>query len=203
MTFPYVQSPDKLVEFLKKIPNVGVPPKLNNDFLKSIGYSSSNDRSFVSVAKSIGLADGSGSPTDLWKEARTNLGTAIAKGVMAGYGGLYQTYPNAHQQSNEAIKNYFKANSPVGDAAISKMVSTFKAFVGIGNFTDVAGGTDIKPNTVDSPLPSDGPVINKAVQSASGLTLNLNIELQVPSDPTGEVYDKFFSAMKKHLIDAK
>lgn len=32
----------------------------------------------------------------------------------------------------------------------------------------------------------------------SGNTINLNIQLQLPSDASGEVYDKFFSAMKKH-----
>lgn len=149
--------------------------------------------------KTIGFTDGSGSPTDLWKEARTGLGSAMAKGIKAGYGSLYQTYPNAHQQSNEAIKNFFKANSAVGDAAVSKMVSTFKALVGIADF----GAVDSAPSG-QSPDLHQAPSVQVSrgkPQGAGGVNLTLNIELQVPSDPTGEVYDKFFAAMKKHLID--
>lgn len=109
MAFPYAQSPDKLVEFIKKIPSVGIPPKANYNFLKSLGFSSSNDRTFIPILKFIAFVDGSGSPTDLWKQARTDLPHAMAKGLQAGYGSLFHTYPNAHQQSNEALKNFFKS----------------------------------------------------------------------------------------------
>ena len=202
MAFPYVQSPDKLVEFLKKIPSVGIPPKANYDFLKVLGYTSSNDRTFVPIIKSIGFADGSATPTDLWKEARTNLGTAVAKGLMVGYAGLYQTYPNAHQQSNEALKNYFKANSSVGDAAVAKMLSTFKALAGLAKFDSAEQQQEKTDAGLHDTSPQSLQTISKRVQTSGGLTLNLNIELQVPSDPTGEVYDKFFASMKKHLMDA-
>jgi hypothetical protein len=205
MAFPYAQSPDKLVEFIKKIPTVGIPAKANYDFLKSLGFSSSNDRTFVPILKFIAFTDGSATPTDLWKEARTNLGRAMAKGLQAGYGSLFHTYPNAHQQSNEALKNFFKAHSSVGDAAVAKMLSTFKALAAIADFGESGdeASTVVAPGS--PPAAAAIPTIAATPQTGSsgGLTLNLNIELQVPSDPTGEVYEKFFAAMKKHLMDNK
>lgn len=202
MAFPYVQSPDRLVEFLKRLPTVGIPKKANNEFLQSLGYTSSNDRGFLSVLKFIGMADGSGTPTDLWRQARSNFPASIAGGIQAGYGGLYQTYPNAHQQSVEAIKNYFKAQSSVGDAAVTKMVSTFRAMTSIGEFSS---GGDEKSTSLGQDVANENEnfrgIISTRRSSESGVILNLNIELQVPPDPTGEVYEKFFASMKKHLME--
>jgi hypothetical protein len=39
---------------------------------------------------------------------------------------------------------------------------------------------------------------HKIYDSPGQSAINLNIQLQLPSDASGEVYDKFFAAMKKH-----
>lgn len=129
----------------------------------------------------------------------------MAKGLQAGYGSLFHTYPNAHQQSNEALKNFFKAHSSVGDAAVAKMLSTFKALAAVADFGEAGerSAEDTAPSSTPVTAALQPLTSTRQIGSGGGVTLNLNIELQVPSDPTGEVYEKFFAAMKKHLMDAK
>jgi hypothetical protein len=38
------------------------------------------------------------------------------------------------------------------------------------------------------------------VAGSDGLTVNINIQLQLPGDATAETYERFFEAMRKHIL---
>jgi hypothetical protein len=38
------------------------------------------------------------------------------------------------------------------------------------------------------------------VPDIPGLTLNVNLQLQLPATSDGEIYEKLFGAMRKHLM---
>lgn len=126
--YPYVMGTDKFVGFLKKIPDIGLPSKFHHKNLKSLGYTSSNDERIIPVMRFIRFLDASGTPSELWKEARGNLGAAIAKGVRLGYSDLFDQYTNAHQKDDEALRTFFTVHSGTGKEAVTKMVATFKAY---------------------------------------------------------------------------
>tara|TARA_R100001244_G_scaffold39766_7_gene35913 strand:- start:40943 stop:41470 length:528 start_codon:yes stop_codon:yes gene_type:complete len=169
------------------------------------GYKSSNDRAIVGVLKFIGFLDQSGSPTELWRQARTKPEQATATGVRTGYKSLFQTFPDAERKDSESLTNFFKAKTDVGDAAIKMMVATFKALAQFGDFESSKGVVEKKPQTDNAytPPPVQPPVVTTPMLSNSGMAVNLNIELSLPPDETGKVYDAFFKSMKKHLIDVK
>ncbi len=170
-----------------------------------MGFTSSNDERFLPAIKFIGLLDTTGKPTELWTDAKANLGKAIAKGVVTGYDKLFQQFPNANQKDEEALRTYFSVNSGLGAPAVSKMVATFRAFCEIGDFSSV--GNDVigakEQKTIHNPQPSpqnQQPSEAKIVESGGAApSVVVNIQLELPSDPTGEVYEKFFSAMKKYI----
>lgn len=205
MAFPYTQNPGNLIEVIQKISDHGVPDKFTQKELGVWGYTSSNDRRIIGVLRYIRFIDEKGTPTGLWKKARTDAKGAVGEGTRSGYADLFKTFPNAHKRDNEALTNYFKGNTDVGDAAVKRMVSTFKSLAEFGSFDD----TPAHPSpSIDEPEPqedSDHVVHTPPIPpgAASGPAVNINIELQLPADPTGEVYDKFFSAMRKHLYKDK
>lgn len=171
-----------------------------------MGYTSSADQRMLPAIKFIGLTDASGNPTDLWKELRSSFGTAIAKGLLQGYAELFYQYPDAHKKDDEAIRNFFLEHTELGSAAVSKVVNTFKALCEIAEFD---GAETHSPRTSageSSPPPvkrKSGRKENQYAQigtTVGGMTVNINVQLQVPPDATGEIYDKFFEAMKKHLF---
>lgn len=205
--YPYTQNTGSLLGIIKAIGTHGVPDKFTSKELPVWGFKSSNDRNIPNVLKFIGFLDGSAVPGDLWKEARTKPEQAVAKGVRAGYSELFKTFPDAHRKDVEALTNFFKAKTTVGDAVVKQMVATFRALAQYGAFdgapTDAATAAPVTPTSPLPRLDSAAPaMLTHSVAAGSGLTVNLNIELSVPVDATGEVYEKFFAAMKKHLIDA-
>lgn len=202
-SFPYVVGTQKLATLLKSIPDIGVPEKFTLKKLKALGYTSSNDERFVPAMKFVGLLDSSGSPTDLWNEARANLGSALAKGTKAGYADLFDQFPNAHQKDDEALRTYFTVHSGTGKAAVTRMVQTFKTFAELGDFAATGKSTPAtpKPDAKNEKRQETGSQTSGRAHIPNSIapTVAINIQLQVPPDPTGEIYDKFFAAMAKHL----
>lgn len=202
--FPYTQNVGNLINVIKAISSHGVPDKFTTKELPVWGFKSSNDRPIVSVLKYIGFVDSSGGPQQLWKDARTKPTLAVAHGVKTGYAELFKTFPDAHRKDAEALTNFFKAKTTVGDAAVKQMVSTFQALAQYGDFETsdpaivVENGSHQTNHENALPNMSVG---NRSIGSPNGMTINLNVELVVPTDLTGDVYDKFFGAMKKHLFD--
>jgi hypothetical protein len=206
--YPYTQNTGSLLSVIKAIGSHGVPNKFTAKELPVWGFKSSNDRNISNVLKFIGFLDNSGIPQDGWTRARTDAPSAVAAGVRAGYAELFQTFPDAHRKDTEALTNFFKAKTTVGDAVVKQMVSTFRALAQFGNFDAADAAAEGPDELKSSEALSQSPIkhstaLVSGIPSAKGMTINLNIELSVPTDSTGEVYDKFFSAMKKHLLDAQ
>jgi hypothetical protein len=59
-----------LAKFLDAIRTAGVPKRVTFEFLKTLGFTSSNDRPIIGVLKSIGFLDQNGVPTESYKAFR-------------------------------------------------------------------------------------------------------------------------------------
>lgn len=196
--YPYIQSLGNLKKFLATIQTAGVPDKVTTKYLESLGFKSKNDRPILSVLKFVGFIDSSGTPGELWKGYRSKN---QAKGLLGGalhsaYAGLFKTYPDAYRKDSEAIRNYFSTQSNVGEAALSLMVKTFQTLCELAEF-------EVEAPTVPVAGEAVADVLTKVVQlpkGATALTVNLNIQLQLPATDDASVYDKFFQAMKDHLL---
>lgn len=198
--YPYVASPDKIPALFKKIGEIGIPKKFTNATLKSIGFTSSNDARLVNVVKFLGLTDQSGVPTPLWTEFRKHPKIAIAKAVRTAYSDLFEHYADANERDAEALRTYFSANSNLGSLAVGQMVQTFKAICRLGDFSD---HKKLVPEPMQETSSLHGTSARqppKIMAGADGWTVNINIQLQLPADATAETYDRFFEAMRKHLI---
>lgn len=57
-----------------------------------------------------------------------------------------------------------------------------------------------KAETKEEPVRDSLPSITKNIGGQNGVTLNINIQLSVPETTDEKVYDKFFEALKKHLL---
>lgn len=200
--YPATQNTGTLTGLIQKIGTHGVPSKFTTKDLPAWGYKSSHDRPVVGILRFIGFLDNSGVPTELWREARTNAPGAVAKGVRAGYAELFSMFPDANRKDAESLTNFFKAKTSVSEAGVKQIVGTFKALSQIGDF-DSASDPESPPPSPSATMESSStvPLPKTQIGNAGGLGVTLNIELSIPADPTGEVYDKFFAAMRKHLFD--
>lgn len=125
---PYLTKTSAVKDFLKKIQETGEPSKVTIAYLKTIGFTSSNDQPLLPVFKFLGFLDSSGAPTDLYRKYRNKKEApkVLGRAVSSAYSGLYATYPDAHKRDAEALANYFRESTGLGERAVSAIVNTFK-----------------------------------------------------------------------------
>ena len=200
-TFAYTTVTGKLGQLLTKIKEAGVPPKATYDWLKSIGYSSSNDRTMLAVLRQIGFIDADGAPSKRWKAFRGKDGPQVlADAIRTGYAELFATYPDAETRSTADLDAFFKTHTDAGQQAIDKTIATFKALANAADFSVAAGAA---PTADGGATPEvQGPTIQSspAVERPQGVTVNINVQLVLPESTDEDVYRKFFAAMREHLI---
>lgn len=201
----YTIVPGKLKELLQKIRTMGVPPKASVEWLKSIGFKSSNDPSMLRVLKGIGLAGDDGTPAQPWRDYRGGDHKAVlARCIRSGYADLFQTYPDAYTRGNDALEHFFAAKSDAGGGAITMTVSTFKALCQVSDFGSGSGEESGSPAheeiEAQPPAMAKNQVKAPGGQRTAGSTINITIQLTLPETTDEAVYEKFFAAMNKHLL---
>jgi hypothetical protein len=202
--YPYTTVPGKLRDLLQKIPKIGRPEKVTVAWLKSAGWTSSNDPTLVPVLKFIGLIGQDGRPTDLWDAARSanQAGrTRIAEAVQGAYADLFALYPDAHRKDAESLRNFFRTHTGGGDQVQSKLVQTFQILVEFGEFeTPISGEQEAdQAEPRGKTAPQRGGQAVKPL--AYGIALTVNIHLQLPATADAGVYESLFASMRKHLVE--
>jgi len=204
--YPYTTVPGKLRDLLQKIPKIGRPEKVTVAWLKSAGWTSSNDPTLVPVLKFIGLIGQDGRPTDLWDAARSANQPGkvrIAEAIQSAYADLFALYPDAHRKDAESLRNFFRTHTGGGDQVQSKLVQTFQILVEFGDFeTPISSDREADQSEPQRGKPAPRHGGGQAVKPlTSGIALTVNIQLQLPATADPGVYESLFAAMRKHLVE--
>jgi len=187
----------RIEEYFKKIMETQSPTVANNTWLKSIGFTSSNDRYLLRVLKYIGFIESGGTPSETWKEYRVPPKSKIvlARAIKKGYSNLFAIYPDAYRKDKEALYAYFSSQSNVAEKTITLMVNTFIALRDLADFEAPELKEITKPQEISEPEH-----IEKLVKAKRATELHINIQLHLPATDDSNVYDKLFESLKKHLL---
>lgn len=196
--FPYSYGIKKLSPFFSHIQSAAIPDKMHQQYLKKAGFTSSYDSAIIPLFKFIGFLDSSGVPTKLWREYRdkSKAGKVLASALKDSYNELFSLFPDAHRKDTEALRNYFSAHTTKGESVLTAIVSTFKTLCTLSDF-DTAEITAAIGEELQK-LPEEGKLHAREVLRE--YTININIQLQLPSTENALVYEKLFEALKKHLL---
>lgn len=198
---PYTKVPGKISRLLAKVKEVNVPEKVTKSWLKTVGFTSSNDYSLVSVLRLVGLIEPDGKPTNYWQEFRGPRGKQVlADGIRKGYSVLYSVYPDAHNKSDSDLESIISQSTKSGHRVIALIASTFKKLVAEADFSnsveDDLSGEAISPlNSADK-----SPVVKGENTQPP---LHIDLQIHISADSTTEQIDAIFSSMAKHLYGAK
>lgn len=196
--YPQIHVQQKYQDFLKQLAQVGKPDIVDAAYIKKLGFKSSYDKNFLSAIKFIGLVEDkrNGSPTEAWTSLRSDFGGTLAKCLKSGYADLFSFYPDAELRDEEALMNYFRGNTDEDADGVARVVNAFLAVRDLSDFGDTEDTSEVESKK------DDNKTIDRKVKvetfNGSQANLNINIQLQLPPDTTGEIYDRFFEAMKKH-----
>ncbi|TKV61610.1 hypothetical protein FDO65_08630 [Nakamurella flava] len=156
----------------------------------------------VGLLKAIGFVDPSGVPTSHWKEYRGNDHKRVAaEATRKGYASLFEVYPDADSRDDEAIANLIRQNSNYSSDTVARVVGSFKALCSLADFGEPNEVAETIHGHVAPTETSIKPTSIPMVTLTPGLpAINLNIQLELPSNADEKFYDAFFAALKKHLM---
>jgi hypothetical protein len=197
--FIYSPIPAKIKDYFAKIQEVKVPDKVSQEYLRSIGFKSSNDYYLIGILKELGFIDGSGKPTSRWNEyrAKGESKKVMAKALKLHYKPLFETYEDAFRKDKEALRDFFSSQTELGEKTIDLMVRTFQGLCNLADFeAPVVSGAEVV-SAVPVPIPS------LPSRSLAPPSININIELHLPATSDATVYEALFKAMKEHLFSQK
>jgi Family of unknown function (DUF5343) len=191
--FTYTTVPGKIKPFLDKIRQVGIPPKATVQWLKTIGFKSSNDSTLLGVLKSIGLVDTTGVPTTSWSNYRgANHKTVLGDAIRAGYAELFAVYPDAWQRPVSDLEHVFSTSSSAGKQVISKTVATFNALCECAEF----GAADNPPAPImkTGPMhaavsPPSGQPVQPGVRGNSSPSVHIDIQIHISPEASADQID--------------
>jgi len=200
--YPLTTVTGKIGPLLSKIREVGVPSKATVQWLKSVGFKSSNDSTLLTAIRFIGLIDQAGVPTETWKQYRgANHKQVLANAIRDGYKELYAVYPDAHARTSTEIEHVISTSSSAGKQAITKTVRTFQKLCEFADFS--ATGEPPPPETPSAGIHSPSATAANQQHAAIGQqprpSLHIDIQVHISPEASPEQVDKIFESMAKHL----
>ena len=199
--FAYTTVPGKIAPLLQKIREVGIPSKVSIQWLKTIGFTSSNDNSLVPVLKQVGFVDSSGVPKPTWSQFRgAKHKEVLGEAIRSGYSELFAVYPDADQRTPSDLEHVFSTSSTAGKQVIHKTVSTFKALCDSATFgierTDV--GPKLSAESIHEPVQAQ-PAAKHQAGITTGPSVHIDIQVHIAPESSPEQIEQIFKSMAKHL----
>lgn len=203
---PYLPSVTNLHKVLDKIQNAGVPEVFNIDFLRDLGFTSSNDRPVIKLFKYIGLLDASGRPQTAYREFvdHTKAKKVLAARLRAAFDDLYLSDKDAHTRTVESLKGWFKTKTGEGDAVAKKIATTFRSLAQYADFTGPVQELP-KPPIELPPEPHKAPATPTLPTAPlppgkTELGLVYRIEIHLPDTQNVETFRAIFKALREELM---
>lgn len=204
--FAYTTVPGKIPTLLQKIRDVGVPTKTSTQWLKTIGFTSSNDASLIGVLRQVGLIDASSVPTPIWTQYRSNRHkTILGKAIRDGYAELFAVYADAQSRPNAELEDVFSTSSSAGKQTIGKTVSTFRSLVENADFGDQDSQTavDTDANPLHNPIGAPANASSSPPSTQRLPAVHIDIQIHIAPEASTQQIDDIFRSMSKHLYGAK
>ena len=179
------------------------PEKFTTKFMSDLGFTSSNDRQFVSVLKAIGFLDEVGSPTERYFKFldQSFSKTMVAEGIREAYADLFALNTSAQNLTKAEVEGKFKTltNGSKEKATISYMASTFINLCGYADWSTPQVTVARVDTTEKLKETTSENVINSAKGTSKTFDLNYDIHIHLPVTRDQAVYDALFASLAKHL----
>jgi len=205
--FTYVLSNKRLPDLIEAIQSASVPEKFNREFLKGLGFTSSNDRAFVPLFKSLGLIDGTGIPTERYRSLRQYPKSTLAEAIREMYSDAWALDENLHKRGRDQIVGIFRRITDKDEAYVKRVAATFKALSNIADFdagskpVQPAGGKDGSDESLDQDDDHE-PSEDADANNGRGATVQFrhSIEIHLPATKDIAVYNAIFKSIKDNLL---
>lgn len=202
--YPYMVSNNKISPIIEAIHSAAKPPKFSHEFLKHLGFNSSNDRAVIPLFKRLGILTDNGTPTSLYDDLKdkTKRRAALAHRIRDLYSDIYSINTEIHNGTEDEIKGAMSRVTGKDAKAVGRYYATFKALTALADFDATSAAQD--ESEEQQPSAGNGVGQPDAGSSGSGPTrasnFHYNIQIHLPATTDISVYNAIFKSLKDNLI---
>lgn len=200
----YVQVYGQLAQFFGRLADGQAPDKFTNQYLKDLGFNSSNFRATISLLKSLGFLSPDGAPTTRYHEYRN---TARSRRVMGealreAYGDLFTIKASPTDADRQLIEGKFRSVHNATPNTAKLMAATFYSLL---DLADLSSPSVMETKKEESKLefpPAQKPsseAVSKPQRTQP--SLHYNIQIHLPATKDVEVFNAIFKSLKEHLLE--
>lgn len=201
LTGSYVQPTNRIPDIFNKIRDGQAPERFTNQLLKDWSFTSTNDRAFIPLLKSLGFLSSDGKPTQRYNDYRDHSRSKhiMAEALRDAYGDIFLIKEHPTQADKDAIEGKFKSFHNASDNVAGLMTKTF---LGLLNLADISKKIANPPASKEpeKKTGADHPPPPKDMgHVASGL--HYNIQIHLPATKDVEAYNSIFKSLKEHIFE--
>lgn len=202
---PYLVTNKRLSDLFAKIQSAGVPEKFTFEFLKKLGFASSNDRALPSLLKKLGFLDQSGSPTTRYSAYRhtKNSAAVMAEAIRELYRELFALDEGAHKAKREELLGMVSRVTGQEKKYVALIGSTFTSLCVFADFDSPP--SEVRPPSVDEISDDADEVeethVERGQSKGHAIAFRHNIEIHLPATTNISVYNAIFKSIRDHLLD--
>lgn len=199
--YPYMVSNNKIKPIIEAIHNAAKPPKFSHEFLKQIGFSSSNDRAVIPLFKRLGILTDSGVPTTYYDDLKdtTKRWSALGARIKDLYSDLYAINTKIHSATEDEVKGAMSRVTGKDSKAVGRYYATFKTLCDLAKF-DSATKASTSHIKEEEPNQQEKPVNVVDSHVAGGQPgFHYNIQIHLPATTDISVYNAIFKSLKENL----
>jgi len=202
--YPYMVSNNKIGPIVEAIHSAAKPSKFSHEFLKNLGFNSSNDRAVIPLFKRLGFLTESGVPTLHYDDLKdkTKRSSALAQRVRDLYSDIYSINTAIHNGTEDEIKGAISRVTGKDATAVGRYYSTFKALTALADFDTAPAEVKEKKEDKDKAGSEAQGQDNGSggFGKAAASSFHYNIQIHLPATTDISVYNAIFKSLKDNLI---
>ncbi|MHC1714438.1 MAG: DUF5343 domain-containing protein [Acidaminococcaceae bacterium] len=199
--YPYMTSNNKISLIIESLQAAAKPPKFTLDFLRNMGYASTNDRGIISLFKKLGFLTDDSVPTVYYDQLRdkSTYKKIIATRIRELYSELFTINVEIFKDNEANIKGAISRVTGGDEESVKRVYSTFKTLCAIADFTQKPIEEVVKIKTEPTHENIELSTSLKAPKNPI-TTFHYNIQIHLPATTDISVYNAIFKSLKDNLL---
>ncbi len=198
--YPYMMSNNKISMIIESLQAAAKPSKFTLDFLRNMGYTSTNDRGIIPLFKKLGFLTDDSIPTVYYDQLRdkTTYKKILAARIRELYAELFTINVEIYKDNEANIKGAISRVTGGDEESVKRVYSTFKALCNIADFSQTPTGE----NPVEVPVKEQNPEPppDRVQPKKVGTEFHYNIQIHLPATTDISVYNAIFKSLKDNLL---
>ncbi len=198
--YPYMISNNKIAPIISSLQSAAKPPKFTLEFLRNLGFASTNDRAIVPLFKKLDFLSEDGTPTVYYDQLRdaTTSQQIMAARIRGLYSDLFTINTQICNDSEASVKGAISRVTGGDETSVTRVYNTFKTLCSLADFTQSPSVTEENAQP-ESPT-IENPTMEVPIPHLPDMGFHYNFQIHLPATTDISVYNAIFKSLKDNLI---